>query len=47
MLGVRKGENTEVKRQADFILTNAVSYKDERGTAAREAESGRFKKGQD
>lgn len=37
----------EVKKQADFILINTMSHKDGRGTAAREAESSRFKVGQD
>lgn len=37
----------EVKKQADFILINTMSPKDGRGMAAREAESSRFKEGQD
>lgn len=42
VLAVRKGKKTEVKKQADLILTNRLSSKDGRGTAAREPDSDRF-----
>lgn len=43
MLGVRKGENIEIKKQAELILTSTISRPD-RGAKAREVNSSKLEK---